>query len=124
MTGMEHAGHGDSFDTTRERVDETADREHVGMEHAIEQVTNLIGDGLAASRKFTPIDASIIGNYFARALAEAGLLAPAPLRVDQAAAEATGRYGVRTERGDEVKAFCAGAMWAADRAEGDGRAEQ
>lgn len=78
MTGMEHAGHGDTFDTSPERVHETANREHVGMEQRIEQAARIIDDILCRDPEVAREMFGDEPDRIARTLAEAGLLAPEP----------------------------------------------
>ena len=99
-----------------------------GMEHAIEKAAQVIAE---AYRK----GGDIWGDDLARALAEAGLLAPAPLREEWGTRFGSSEYvhfGTGVEypfffRGDPPKGVnvrrCVTDWTPVDRAEGDGRAE-
>lgn len=79
-------GNGDTFDTSPGRVHETGNREHVGMEHTIEQVAQRLHSSYCECEGWhAECQGAQVGDRrVARRLAEAGLLAPAPLREEWA----------------------------------------
>ena len=103
------------------------------MEHAIEQAAETIWK---TSRADEGTISATGAKIIARALAEAGLLAPAPLREEWAAAwEGHGatRIGFAQESPEDIEGVPPGGWvvrrhvsdWlSVDRAEGDGRADQ